>query len=105
MANDGISRAHPKENHMRKLLVSAFFAAFVTLPSSIPVALAGPDECREAIDAYKSAVDDISQALRRYANCIADSKGHDDCSSEFRRLRSDQDDFETAVSSYESDCD
>ena len=65
---------------------------------------ADPAECQDAINSYNRAISDISDALRRYTSCVTDSRGHDDCSSEFRRLRSAQDDFETAVSSYESDC-
>lgn len=62
------------------------------------------EECREAIRSFKSARSDIADSLRRYANCVSGSDGHDDCSSEFNSLRSAQDDFEEAVSSYESEC-
>jgi len=68
------------------------------------VAAADPSECREAINAYDSARSDVSDALRAYAHCIADSQGHDDCSSEFSRLHSAHDDFESAVSQYETAC-
>jgi hypothetical protein len=46
-----------------------------------------PDSCREAIDQYQSAKSDVSDALRAYATCVSDSKGRDDCSSEFSTLR------------------
>jgi len=36
--------------------------------------------------------------------CVSDSKGHDDCSSEFSTLHSAQDDFESAVSEYQDKC-
>ena len=62
------------------------------------------ESCREAVDRYNSALSDVSDAIRSYARCVSDSRGRDDCSSEFSRLRSDQDDFETAVSEYESEC-
>lgn len=65
---------------------------------------ADPDSCRDAIDQYKSAKSDLRDALRIYAQCLSDSDGHDDCSSEFSSLQSAQDDFETAVSEYESEC-
>ena len=65
---------------------------------------ADPEGCRNAVDQYKSAKSDVSDALRSYANCIAGSDGHDDCSSEFSTLHSEQDDFESAVSEYESEC-
>jgi hypothetical protein len=46
----------------------------------------------------------IRERTVRHAVVHADSRGHDDCPSEFHRLRSAQDDFESAVSSYQSDC-
>lgn len=72
--------------------------------SSMPVAVADPDECRDAIDHYKSTIDDVAAALRRYSNCLGDSRGRDDCSIEFSSLRSEQDDFESAVSRYKHEC-
>jgi outer membrane murein-binding lipoprotein Lpp len=47
---------------------------------------------------------DVASALSAYAGCIQGSDGHDDCSSEFSTLHSAQDDFESAVSEYESEC-
>jgi hypothetical protein len=81
----------------------------VTLIAGVLVGLAGaaradPAGCRAAIDQYNSATSDISSALRRCAACVSGSQGRDDCSSEFRRLRSAQSDFESAVSEYESEC-
>jgi hypothetical protein len=65
---------------------------------------ADPESCREAVDGYNSARREVSDALRSYASCVSDSQGHDDCSSEFSQLSSAQDDFESAVSEYESEC-
>jgi hypothetical protein len=62
------------------------------------------DECREALEHYQSARSDVSSALRQYGRCVSDSKGHDDCSSEFSTLHSAQDDLEAAVSEYQSNC-
>lgn len=83
--------------------VIKIFGFSVALLSAAP-ALAGPNECKEAVDKYNQASTDISDYLRRYSSCVASSQGHDDCSSEFRRLKSAQDDFETAVSEYASGC-
>jgi hypothetical protein len=66
--------------------------------------LASPTECQEAISDFESARSDISTALQSYVNCVSSSDGHDDCSSEFETLKSAQDDFEDAVSRYESEC-
>jgi hypothetical protein len=61
-------------------------------------------ECQEALDQYNAALSDVVHALRGYSRCVSDSKGHDDCSIEFSRLQSAQNDFESAVSNYQSDC-
>lgn len=47
---------------------------------------------------------DIADAIKSYADCVAGSDGHDDCSSEFETLKSAQDDLELAVSEYEGNC-
>jgi hypothetical protein len=82
------------------LIICSMIAALCLSRTSV----AGPTECQEAITDYKSARSDISTALQLYANCVASSDGHDDCSSEFEALKSAQDDFEDAVSRYDSDC-
>lgn len=80
-------------------------AAVVTVVlTSNRLARAGETECTEAIASYNSAVEDISTAIKRYSRCVADGQGHDDCSSEFRRMKSSQSDFEVAVSNYGSEC-
>lgn len=84
------------------ILLSVSTLVGLALPSPIE---AGPAECRDAVDDYNSALDDVSGALRSYADCVSGSDGHDDCYSEFSRLRSAQDDFESAVSDYQSECD
>lgn len=61
-------------------------------------------DCGDAIDTYNNSTSDISFTLQRYARCVSDSQGADDCSSEFRRLRNAQSDFESAVASYHSYC-
>jgi hypothetical protein len=68
------------------------------------VAKAAWAACDGAVSSYNSALSDIESALKRYANCVSSSRGSDDCSSEFRRLRSAQSDFESAVSEYQSEC-
>ena len=61
-------------------------------------------DCNLAVSSYNSAISDIETRLRRYTQCLASSQGTDDCSSEFRRLRSAQSDFESAVSDYQLNC-
>ena len=63
------------------------------------------EECQDAISAYRSALSDVMDNLHLYSQCVAASRGKDDCSSEFSSLQSAHDDFETAVSNYGMDCD
>jgi hypothetical protein len=65
---------------------------------------AGPESCRDVLDQYKSAKSEVVSALDNYTSCIHGSDGHEDCSSEFSTLQSAQDEFESAVSEYESEC-
>ena len=60
--------------------------------------------CDSAVDTYNSAISDVSTRIRRYGQCVSGSQGNDDCSSEFRRLRTAQSDFESAVSEYQNYC-
>jgi hypothetical protein len=60
--------------------------------------------CSDAIDTINSAMSNLSNALEGYSRCLSDGNGHDDCSSEFRRLTKAQSDFELAVSEYEQEC-
>jgi len=61
-------------------------------------------DCNSAVDEYNSALGEIESYVRRYVNCVNSSRGYDDCSSEFRRLRNAQSDFESAVSNYGACC-
>ena len=62
------------------------------------------DECRNAREHFNAARRDVSSALRHYEKCVTDSKGRDDCVTEFSTLHSAQDDFEAAVSERQSNC-
>jgi hypothetical protein len=86
-------------HHVRGLI---YVLAVVAFP--VRIAVAGPDECRDAMERYVTAVSDLNYALRGYASCVAESRGHDRCSLEFSRLRSAQDDFDAAVSNYIGEC-
>lgn len=81
---------------MNNLKLTTILAlSLIVAPASAAV-----QDCEYAISSYDNAVRDIETRLQRYARCIQWSQGQDDCSSEFRRLRSAQSGFETAVSSY-----
>ena len=67
-------------------------------------AMADREACRGAILTFKSAKGSVGDYLRRYASCVSQSNGHDDCSREFSGLRSAQDNFELAVSDFDRDC-
>lgn len=75
-------------------------AVCISLLSASPAAA----DCGDAVSAYNSATSEIESRLRRYVGCIEGSQGQDDCYAEFRRLKSAQDEFETAVNEYQSEC-
>ncbi len=84
---------------MRKLAIAVGLTGLLLVPPSVAFA-----DCSDAISTYNSALSDIESYAKRYFRCIADSNGQDDCSSEFRKLKNAQSDFESAVSSYRLDC-
>jgi hypothetical protein len=88
---------------MRRVLTAAA-CGIALLVTSDKVIRADPEGCRAAVDQYRSAKSEVFDSIKTYASCIRDDDGHDDCSTEFSRLRSEQDDFESAVSEYESEC-
>ena len=67
-------------------------------------ALPAMADCREATDRYNAALDEIDLALRRYTRCITNSRGEDECSSEFRLVQYAQSSFEAAVSEVQAEC-
>ena len=75
----------------------------VTFFVQFQVAGPSPEECRDAVDRYNSAKSDVADAIATYARCVSGSDGHDDCSTEFESLRSQQDEFESTVSGYENE--
>jgi hypothetical protein len=75
----------------------------VTLMAGIP-ATADQDSCRGATFVLRSAKAAVGDYLRRYSSCVSRNDGRSDCSSEFLRLRSAQEDFELAVSDYQREC-
>jgi hypothetical protein len=87
------------------ILRCLFLAGIFVALAPVGVAVADPEDCENAIEQYKSVRSDLHDSLNRYISCLADDDGHDDCSSEFGNVRSNQDDFESSVSDYESECD
>lgn len=79
--------------------------AFLLICLTGPAAHADAEGCRDAVDAYNSALDSQSYNLQRYTRCLEASRAQDDCSSQLRRLRNTQLEIESAVYSYQSECD
>lgn len=61
--------------------------------------------CRDALDRAESAASELADRARRLRNCAEAQDYSDDCDTEFRRTRSAHDDYESAVSSVQSECD
>ena len=70
------------------------------------LAFSGPAlaDCAEAREHYGAAVEEIRDYLGRYVECITKSNGLDACSTEFRRVRNAQEEFEKAVEEVRSEC-
>lgn len=79
-----------------------FFPAAVVLALVASPCMAS--DCSDARNQYGQAISDVSDALSRYTRCVSGSRGQDDCSTEFRRLKYAQSDFESAVSAIGSYC-
>jgi hypothetical protein len=88
---------------MKRFLLTTGWGTALLVCSCI-VIHADPDGCQNASGQYRSAKSKVFNAIKTYAGCIRNSDGHDDCSSEFSNLHAEQDDFESAVSDYASDC-
>lgn len=87
---------------MRNFLAVAFGLALVAI--SAGATSASPKDCQDALDQYHAARHDVVASAKKYLDCVHDSDGHDDCSSEFINVKSAQDDFESAVAAYGEDC-
>ncbi|WP_017182297.1 hypothetical protein [Sphingobium xenophagum] len=61
-------------------------------------------DCSSSIDAYIAANQQVTSTLKRYISCLQNSAGKDDCNFEFRRVKSAQFDFESAVSDISINC-
>ena len=70
-------------------------------PSSAQVA---DSLCQGARVNFAKAVTEAQDSLKSYAECVAGSKGSEDCGAEFRRLRTAQGSLETAVMQHRTFC-
>lgn len=62
------------------------------------------DECAESQRRAEQAASELADYARRLRNCAEGNDFSNDCSTEFRRVRGAQDDYESAVSSVASNC-
>ncbi len=76
----------------------------LTLVASAPRAAADADDCRRAVEEYNSTLNELSDYIVRYNRCVGSSRGTDDCSLEFRRVKNAQFDFESNVSDHQIYC-
>lgn len=60
--------------------------------------------CRDAQEQAESAAAELADRARKLRNCAESQDYNEDCSAEFRRVRSAHSDYESAVSSVQSDC-
>lgn len=61
-------------------------------------------ECQDAKQRAESAASELADYARRLKNCAESGDTSNDCSSEFRRVKNAQYDYESAVSNVSSNC-
>jgi hypothetical protein len=77
-------------------------AAFAAAVMSAPAVFA--DECGDTVRDYNAVLSRLTDAIEQFSICIADSKGLDDCSGPFGRLRSVHGQFASVVAIYSKQC-
>jgi len=85
--------------------VKRLAVVILSLAASASVMAGSSSDCKDAKDKYRSAKSELEYDVRRYFNCVESSGGQDECDSEFRHVKNDQDEFESAVSDIRNDCD
>jgi hypothetical protein len=85
-------------------IMKTLMAALLAVALTGGAASANASECSYAVNNYNSNMNEMLSTVVRLHRCVANSRGTDDCSSEFRRVRSEHSDFESAVSNYQSSC-
>jgi hypothetical protein len=62
-------------------------------------------DCQDAWEEANSTADDLTGYAKKLKRCAESKDFDDDCSREFRRVKSSYSDYEDAVSSVQSECD
>jgi hypothetical protein len=84
-------------------MLHALRRALILLALAAPAGRAD-EACRDARAAYHDAAEEASRALHDYAQCLAASKGEDDCAVAYVDVEAAQRDFEAAVAAIRQDC-
>jgi hypothetical protein len=61
-------------------------------------------ECRDARSRAESSASELADRSHKLRSCAEAQDYSDDCSSEFRRVKNAQSDYEDAVSSFQNEC-
>ena len=86
----------------KKLLVAAFLATAVSASASAQYGYGSG--CEDARNDAESAASDLAGYARRLQQCAESVNFSDDCYTEFRRVKSAYDTYESALSDVSSDC-
>ena len=96
---------NPHSNRSSAALAIEVCGLLMALMVVAPSQLAADErDCNRSGARYNTAINDVQYALGSFSSCVASSRGINDCSKQFDRLKSADSDFEDAVSSYQSDC-
>jgi hypothetical protein len=89
---------------MRLIAISIATCAALALSASASAQYGYNSDCEDAKSSAESAASDLSSYSRRLQRCAEAGDYSDDCSTEFRRVRSAHSDYESAVSEVSSYC-
>ena len=90
---------------MRLVIISIAAFCILAISSSASADYRYQSDCEDARSNAESAASDLASYSRRLQRCADNGDFSDDCSSEFRRVRSAHGDYESAVSEVSSYCD
>ena len=89
---------------MRLKALSFAVFAVLTISASASAQYGNDSDCEDARTTAESAASDLASYSKRLQRCAENGDYSDDCSSEFRRVRSSHSDYESAVSEVLSYC-
>ena len=90
---------------MRLAGISVATLASLVISGSVSAQYGDSSDCSEARNTAESAAYDLASYSKRLQRCAENGDYSDDCYTEFRRVRSSHNDYQSAISQVSSYCD